>query len=69
MLYDNAQLASVYAEAFALTGSEEYRRVVDELAAFLLRELTDPTGGFYAALDAEHQFDRLGTGLDSREAG
>jgi uncharacterized protein len=53
MLYDNAQLASVYAEAFALTGSAEYRRVVEELVAFLLREMTDATGGFYAALDAE----------------
>ena len=53
MLYDNGQLASVYAEAFALTGSEEYRRVVDELAAFVLREMTDSAGGFYSALDAE----------------
>jgi uncharacterized protein YyaL (SSP411 family) len=53
MLYDNAQLASVYAEAFALTGSAEYRRVVEELVVFLLREMTDATGGFYAALDAE----------------
>ncbi|RIK75553.1 MAG: thioredoxin domain-containing protein [Planctomycetota bacterium] len=53
MLYDNAQLASVYAEAFALTGSAEYHRVVDELVAFVLREMTDSTGGFYAALDAE----------------
>ncbi len=53
MLYDNGQLASVYAEAYALTGDERYRRVVDELAGFVLRELTSPQGGFYAALDAE----------------
>ncbi len=53
MLYDNAQLASVYAEAFALTGDERYRRVVEELVAFVLREMTAPEGGFYAAIDAE----------------
>jgi uncharacterized protein len=53
MLYDNAQLASIYTEAFLLTGNTEYRRVVDELAEFVLREMTDAGGGFYAALDAE----------------
>ena len=53
MLYDNGQLASVYAEVFALTGDERYRRVVDELASFVLREMTSPQGGFYSALDAE----------------
>jgi uncharacterized protein YyaL (SSP411 family) len=53
MLYDNAQLASVYAEAFRLTGRAEFRRVVDEILAFVAREMTDAEGGFYAALDAE----------------
>lgn len=53
MLYDNGQLASTYAEAFALTGDQRYRRVVDELAGFVLREMTSPQGGFYSALDAE----------------
>jgi uncharacterized protein YyaL (SSP411 family) len=53
MLYDNGQLASLYAEGFVLTGDSEFRRVVEELAQFILRELTDKQGGFYAALDAE----------------
>lgn len=53
MLYDNGQLASVYAEAYALTGRAEYRRVVEGIAAFVGRELTSPEGAFYAALDAE----------------
>ncbi|MBL8825543.1 MAG: thioredoxin domain-containing protein [Planctomycetaceae bacterium] len=53
MLYDNGQLATVYAAAFALTGNEVYRETLDELCGFVLRELTSPDGGFYAALDAE----------------
>jgi uncharacterized protein YyaL (SSP411 family) len=53
MLYDNGQLASVYAEAFALSGNEVYRETLDELCGFVLRELTSPEGAFYSALDAE----------------
>ncbi|MHC4401441.1 MAG: thioredoxin domain-containing protein [Planctomycetota bacterium] len=53
MLYDNAQLASVYAEAYHLFGNDDYRRVVDGIATFVLRELKAPEGGFHSALDAE----------------
>jgi uncharacterized protein YyaL (SSP411 family) len=55
MLYDNGQLASVYAQAYELTGREDFRRATIELCDFVLRELTDETGGFYAALDAESE--------------
>ncbi|HEX5105423.1 MAG TPA: thioredoxin domain-containing protein [Pirellulaceae bacterium] len=55
MLYDNGQLASVYAEAYALTGREDFRRVASELCDFVLREMTDESGGFDAALDAESE--------------
>ncbi|MCO6459638.1 MAG: thioredoxin domain-containing protein, partial [Pirellulaceae bacterium] len=55
MLYDNGQLASVYSEAYALTGNAEYRQVVEELADFVLREMTSPGGAFYSALDAESE--------------
>lgn len=53
MLYDNGQLATVYAEAFRVTGREKFRRVVEELLAFVEREMTDQGGAFYSALDAE----------------
>ena len=60
MLYDNGQLASVYAAAYEDTGSEEYRRVTEGICNFVLRELraeTSPEGdaAFYAALDADSE--------------
>jgi uncharacterized protein YyaL (SSP411 family) len=53
MLYDNAQLAEVYAHAYRVTKQPLYRRVVRETLAFVGRELTSPEGGFYSALDAD----------------
>ena len=55
MLYDNGQLASVYAQAYELTQRDDFRRVALELCDFVLRELTDQGGGFYAALDADSE--------------
>ena len=55
MLYDNGQLASVYSEAYLLTGREDFKRVVDEMLTFVMREMTDEQGGFYSALDAESE--------------
>jgi len=53
MLYDNAQLAEVYAGAYQLSKKPSYRRVVRETLDFVRRELTSPGGGFYSSLDAE----------------
>src|SRR5204863_361331 len=61
MLYDNGQLASIYAQAWELTGREDFRRVAVELCDFVLRELTDKDGGFYAALDADFVLAKLRT--------
>ncbi|HYC41286.1 MAG TPA: thioredoxin domain-containing protein [Chitinophagaceae bacterium] len=55
MLYDNALLVAVYSEAFQLTRDPEYRRVIVETMEFVNRELTDASGGFYSALDADSE--------------
>jgi uncharacterized protein YyaL (SSP411 family) len=55
MLYDNAQLVSLYSEAFQLTRNGEYKHVVEETLEFIDREMTSPDGGFYSALDADSE--------------
>ncbi len=53
MLYDNAQLAKIYLQVYALTKEPRYQRIAEEIFTFVAREMTAPEGGFYAALDAE----------------
>jgi uncharacterized protein YyaL (SSP411 family) len=55
MLYDNAQLMSLYSEAYAVTRDEAYSVVVTETFEWLLREMTHSNGGFYSALDADSE--------------
>ncbi len=55
MLYDNAQLVTLYSEAFRATQLPLYKQVVYETLAFVERELTSPEGGFYSALDADSE--------------
>jgi uncharacterized protein YyaL (SSP411 family) len=52
MLYDNAQLASLYLQAARLFGKEGYRQVGLQTLDFLLREMRHPQGGFVSALSA-----------------
>jgi len=53
MLYDNAMLGWIYAEAYRQTNEERYARVAREVFEFVLREMTSPGGPFYTAMDAE----------------
>ena len=53
MLYDNAQLAKVYLQAYQITEKPQYRRIAREIFSFVAREMTSEGGGFYSAIDAE----------------
>ncbi|WP_130284717.1 thioredoxin domain-containing protein [Aquimarina brevivitae] len=53
MLYDNAQIVSLYSEAFKLTQKPLYKEIVYQTLDFIAEELTAPEGIFYSALDAD----------------
>lgn len=53
MLYDNAQLVSLYSKAHSLTGKEWYKEVVHESLKFIREEFTAENGAFYSAWDAD----------------
>jgi uncharacterized protein YyaL (SSP411 family) len=55
MLYDNAQLISLYAEAYTWQPDELYKQVVDEIITFSTSELMSAEYGFYSALDADSE--------------
>lgn len=55
MLYDNAQLLGLYADAYVYFGEESFRSVIERTLTFLRRELLSPENGFYSALDADSE--------------
>ncbi|MFZ0936783.1 MAG: thioredoxin domain-containing protein, partial [Bryobacteraceae bacterium] len=53
MLYDQAQLATTYLEAFQITGDHSFAQTARRIFDYVLRDMTSPEGGFYSAEDAD----------------
>jgi hypothetical protein len=55
MLYDNAQLVSLYADACLTSKDPVYKETIEKTLRFIHDEMTHPEGGFFAALDADSE--------------
>lgn len=55
MLYDNGPLLRLNADAWRVTGDALFGRVAEETAAWVMREMQSPEGGYYSTLDADSE--------------
>jgi len=55
MLYDNAQLARAYLMGYQATGNAFFRTIAELTIGYVLRDLTDASGGFYSTEDADSE--------------
>jgi uncharacterized protein len=55
MLYDNAQLAQLYLDAFLVSGDSRHAATAHDILDYVLRDMTHPAGGFYSAEDADSE--------------
>jgi len=55
MLYDNAQLAQLYLDAFLVSGDARHAEVARDILDYVLSDMTHPGGGFYSAEDADSE--------------
>ena len=74
MLYDQAQLASAFLDAFQITGDAEFAATARDILDYVRRDMTSPEGGFYSAEDADSPvpvaavYDRRGSQLGAHRA-
>lgn len=55
MLYDQALLSKIYVQAYQAAGRDFYAEIAKDIFGYVLRDMTDPAGGFYSAEDADTQ--------------
>jgi uncharacterized protein YyaL (SSP411 family) len=55
MLYDNALLSRLYLHVYQVTGGAFYRRIAEQILDYVVREMTDASGGFYSSQDADSE--------------
>src|SRR3989442_103343 len=55
MVYDNALLSRLYLHLFQVTKDDFARRIAEETLDYVIREMTDASGGFYSSQDADSE--------------
>jgi uncharacterized protein YyaL (SSP411 family) len=55
MLYDNGALLALYAEAHAATGNPLFKRICEQTADWVMRDMQSPEGGYYSSMDADSE--------------
>ena len=55
MLYDNAQLLPLYADAALVLEAPLFRRIAMETGDWVMAEMQSPQGGYYSTLDADSE--------------
>jgi hypothetical protein len=68
MLYDQAQLANSYLDAYLITHDDFYSSIVTDILEFIINEMTSADGGFFSALDAESAIDNSNSKLKKEGA-